>query len=165
MPGSPRPPRGILGSIAVSDAFVIQYAPMTTHRSLTKLEFKAHMSIHNVAEVPAESSPADVCATRDRFGRKHEIRPVPRSRKAARTGASLTLAVLLAGSIAAADEGFVPADKPAKPRSTNMTVESDDRRPLWAGDTPQEPSFAIPIDDKMALEINDDGDPNVNYRF
>lgn len=123
------------------------------------------MSIHNVAEVPAESSPADVCATRDRFGRKHEVRPVPRRRDAARAGASLALAFLLAGGTAAADDGFVPVDKPSKPRSTNVTVESDDRRPLWAGDTPKESSFAIPIDDKMALEINDDGDPNVNYRF
>ncbi|MBI3252852.1 MAG: hypothetical protein HYZ52_06050 [Candidatus Omnitrophica bacterium] len=46
---------------------------MTTHRSLNKLEFKAHMSIHNVVEVKDEES-KEKGFTRDRLGKKH---PVP----------------------------------------------------------------------------------------
>lgn len=144
---------------------MIQYAPMTTHRSLNKLEFKAHMSIHNVADVPAEGSSASVCSTRDRFGRRHEIRPSERNRNGVRSGASVTLALLLTCAPAVAEEGSVSTGATLKSRSTNVTVDSDGRRPLWEGKAPQEPAFAIPIDDKMALEINDDGDPNVNYRF
>ena len=46
---------------------------MGTRRSLNKLEFKAHMSIHNTVDVKedeAKNSPF----TRDRFGKKHEIK-------------------------------------------------------------------------------------------
>lgn len=148
--------------------FVIQYAIMTTHRSLNKLEFKAHMSIHNVAEVPSEGAAGEVCATRDRFGRKHEIRPEAPRRRKGPAAAVILLAGVFMASAARADEGFVPADaptSPAKARGTNVTVVSEGRRPLWAEDTPRDPDFAIPIDDRMSLDINDDGDPNVNYRF
>jgi hypothetical protein len=45
---------------------------MTTHRSLTKLERKAHMSIHNTAEVRDENAP-EMAYTRDRFGKRQSI--------------------------------------------------------------------------------------------
>lgn len=48
---------------------------MATIRSLNKLEFKAHMSIHNTTEVLDASEVGDVNSTRDRFGKKHEIKP------------------------------------------------------------------------------------------
>lgn len=45
---------------------------MATHRSLNKLERKAHMSIHNHLDVVEE--PVLVSSyTRDRFGKKHDI--------------------------------------------------------------------------------------------
>lgn len=46
---------------------------MSTHRSLNKLEFKAHMSIHNFVEVNDSEEPKDENSTRDRFGKKHRI--------------------------------------------------------------------------------------------
>ena len=45
---------------------------VTTHRSLNKLEFKAHMSIHNKVEV-SEGETHEASHTRDRFGKKHRI--------------------------------------------------------------------------------------------
>ncbi len=45
---------------------------MVTHRSLNKLERRAHMSIHNTIEVVAAEE-LDSSHTRDRFGRKHKV--------------------------------------------------------------------------------------------
>ena len=42
---------------------------MVTHRSLNKLERKAHMNIHNTIEVTDEDKTAK-SFTRDRFGKK-----------------------------------------------------------------------------------------------
>ena len=47
---------------------------MTTHRSLNKLEFKAHMNIHNVMEVADdECSEKWLSYTRDRFGKEQKV--------------------------------------------------------------------------------------------
>ena len=55
---------------------------MTTHRSLNKLERKAHMNIHFIKDV-AEDEEAKVKLhyTRDRLGKKHEIEVHERPRK------------------------------------------------------------------------------------
>lgn len=45
---------------------------MTTHRSLNKLERKAHMNIHNTVEVTDEDKSAKTF-TRDRFGKKQIV--------------------------------------------------------------------------------------------
>ncbi len=45
---------------------------MATNRSLNKLEFKAHMSIHNKVAVP-DGETHESNYTRDRFGRNHRI--------------------------------------------------------------------------------------------
>ncbi len=45
---------------------------MAAHRSLNKLERKAHMSIHNHLDV-AEESALVSSYTRDRFGKKHDV--------------------------------------------------------------------------------------------
>ena len=45
---------------------------MTTRRSLTKLERKAHMSIHNTVDV-TDKSCRMVSYTKDRFGKKHDV--------------------------------------------------------------------------------------------
>ena len=47
---------------------------MVTHRSLNKLERKAHMSIHNTEEVREDDRLAGASGfTRDRFGRKQKV--------------------------------------------------------------------------------------------
>lgn len=51
---------------------------MTTHRSLNKLEFKAHMSIHNLVEVVPEKKPQTGHYTRDRFGKVLPLKSVER---------------------------------------------------------------------------------------
>ena len=48
---------------------------MVTHRSLNKLEFKAHMSIHNKVEVLLDKKPKTGRSTRDRFGKLHDVKP------------------------------------------------------------------------------------------
>ena len=45
---------------------------MVTHRSLNKLERKAHMNIHNTVEVTGNESDAK-SFTRDRFGKKQVV--------------------------------------------------------------------------------------------
>lgn len=50
---------------------------MTTHRSLNKMERKAHMNIHNVKDVAQDEAEkrAGLHYTRDRFGKKHSVEP------------------------------------------------------------------------------------------
>ncbi len=45
---------------------------MTMHRSLNKLERKAHMSIHNFAEWTESEEPV-AGYSQDRFGKKHKV--------------------------------------------------------------------------------------------
>ena len=45
---------------------------MVTHRSLNKLERKAHMNIHNTIEVSDEDK-ASKSFTRDKFGKKQAV--------------------------------------------------------------------------------------------
>ena len=53
---------------------MVYFSQMTTHRSLTKLERKAHMSIHNKVEITDEITSEEKSLTRDRFGKKHKIK-------------------------------------------------------------------------------------------
>ena len=46
---------------------------MTTHRSLSKLERKAHQSLHTLVEITEEKEFRSGGATRDRFGKQHMI--------------------------------------------------------------------------------------------
>ena len=47
---------------------------MTTHRSRTKLERKAHMNIHDTLEVREfDDCPSGGGYTRDRFGKRHSV--------------------------------------------------------------------------------------------
>lgn len=48
---------------------------MTTHRSLNKLERKAHMNLHQTREVTPETE-AEKSNTRDRFGKKHKVNKI-----------------------------------------------------------------------------------------
>ena len=53
---------------------------MTTHRSLNKLEFRAHMSIHDKVAVSEEGSQGPHY-TRDRFGKTQRVSIAPRPRR------------------------------------------------------------------------------------
>ena len=55
---------------------------MTTHRSLNKLERRAHMSIHNKVEVFEVQELRQTGFTRDRFGKKHGISKSASDKKA-----------------------------------------------------------------------------------
>lgn len=50
---------------------------MVTHRSLNKMERKAHMNIHNVKDVAEDDIQQNSKSnyTRDRFGKKHKVEP------------------------------------------------------------------------------------------
>ena len=50
---------------------------MTTHRSRNKLEWRAHMNIHDIVEVVDDNQVADENSTRDRFGKKQKVDILP----------------------------------------------------------------------------------------
>ena len=129
---------------------------MTTHRSLNKLEFKAHMSIHNKVEV-SDSQMQDSNRTRDRFGKSHSVSEAglrPRRRLAKKVFSFLAL-ILLTDSFALAAH-----------RSTDVQVESGSVDELIDKKiNPPKERFAFYRDSEKSLEINEDGDPNMNLRF
>ena len=50
---------------------------MTTHRSRNKMERKAHMNIHDVIDVAEDQTKKNDSLsryTKDRFGKKHEVK-------------------------------------------------------------------------------------------
>jgi hypothetical protein len=135
--------------------FMIQCALMTTHRSLNKLEFKAHMSIHNFTDVPEQES-AGSNGTRDRFGKTHRLseedgtlRIRAKSRKKA--PAALLLAVCLWGGAAWAANAN---------QSCNVQIESsmDDS---WLNERREKhEKFGIPLNESDKVGFNEDGDPS-----
>ncbi len=46
---------------------------MTTHRSLNKLEKRAHLSLHAMVDVTGDELPDSGGFTRDRFGKRHPL--------------------------------------------------------------------------------------------
>lgn len=130
---------------------------MTTHRSLNKLEFKAHMSIHNMAEVPTAGAESHESAyTRDRLGRTHKLFDGDGTSRIFKPAATaLTLLFLLAGSACA--------------RPENISVSTDDLEQKSFDDRlgkhEREESFAFYRDEDKSVGINDNGDPNVAMRF
>ena len=50
---------------------------MATHRSLNKLERKAHQSLHDMVEVHEDEEFKTGGATRDRFGKRHLVKAAP----------------------------------------------------------------------------------------
>ena len=129
---------------------------MTTHRSLNKLEFKAHMSIHNKVEV-SDGQARDCNHTRDRFGKSHKVSELDIRTRVRRVKQALVLlpVALLAGPFAYA----------AHP-NTDVQVESGPIDELVDKKMcPPEERFAFYRDNEKSLEINEDGDPNMNVRF
>lgn len=134
---------------------------MSTNRSLNKLEFKAHMSIHNIVPVSEEETHESSSYTRDRFQKKHRIADEDGSSRLCRVRKSLALLVMalfLATPLQAAG-----------PSSVNMTVESEDLGEedfnSRLGVHADEDKFGIPVNSSTSLGFNEDGDPNLSMRY
>lgn len=140
---------------------------MTTHRSLNKLEFKAHMSIHNMVEV-SEQEMGNSNFTRDRLGKRHVLREdegMMTVHARIKKAATLTLFLVFFGAGSAMAE-MLATEAPAK-KGPNFQISSDDpevarlRDPL----NPEEERFSFYKEGNTSLEINEDGDPNLSTRF
>ena len=151
---------------------------MATNRSLNKLEFKAHMSIHNIKEVSEGESHEARNRTRDRFGKSHVLSnedgssrvQVRKSRRIALVAAGL------AGSLFAGFAWAEEADLLAAPdhatvsgkRSTDIQVGTEGLDAnSWLNQkyNQSEDKFGIPLSDSTTVGFNEDGDPNVGTRF
>ena len=143
---------------------------MVTHRSLKKLEFKAHMSIHDVVAVPEGEFHEATAFTRDRLGKKHRLvdedgnRHVRDLRKKA---VIISIALFLAcpGPLQAANRDG--QREFLKKRGPNVQVTSADPEvhsvDSWINKDDDKPVFYK--NGSTALGFNEDGDPNVSTRF
>jgi len=135
---------------------------MATRRSLNKLEFKAHMSIHNFIEV-AEAEMPEAHYTRDRFGQRHRLAGAEASQPAKSRKSLVILLVLFqaffCGSFSvAAESGH---------RSTDIQVASTDEN-LYSLDkklNPPEEKAVYSQDQLNSVEVGEDGDPHINTKF
>ena len=134
---------------------------MTTRRSLNKLEFKAHMNIHNSVDISG-SEAGETRSTRDRFGKKHDLTAAlgkQRSRSAEKTVLSLLFFQVFCFSAQAGEPG-------AHPR-TNIQVVSSDQE-LFSLDkklNPPDDKAVFFQDGSAKVGINEDGDPSVSTQF
>lgn len=141
---------------------------MATHRSLNKLEFKAHMSIHNMVDVP-ENESHDTNYTRDRFGKRHRLKDedgASRIRTVRRAQILWVVCVMAAATFYLTAMGPAFAD-PAPKSSTDIQVVSGDIDELWGRDTEdiQDEEFTLIKNGDTALGFNEDGDPALTTRF
>ena len=142
---------------------------MGTIRSLNKLEFKAHMSIHNSTEVKEEEAHEAQQFTRDRFGKKHALSSEDGSVRIKGLKKKLAVVLLLGGlaSPVLADSG-----EPVKHSNTNIQVNSEDlssaslKHKLNSTGNPREEGGAVFYkDDSHSFGINEDGDPALTTNF
>ena len=148
---------------------------MTTHRSLNKLEFKAHMSIHNIKEVAEAETHEAGNRTRDRFGKTHALSNEDGTSRLPRRQAGVGLrsrrlkVLILAVLLGPFCQTGVFAEEPPPPRrNTDVQVGSENIDPnTWLDQrvNKSEDNFGIPIDESTAIGINDNGDPNVGMKF
>ncbi len=133
---------------------------MTTHRSLNKLEFKAHMSIHNFVDVP-ETEPEGLTWTRDRFGKKQTLSDGQGGSRLWRRPTAL--AILWIAFLTA-----WPGLAQARP-NTDIRVESDQHDLFRSvdGGHPSDEKFFFFKDETTATTVgfNDNGDPSWNRNF
>ena len=136
---------------------------MSTNRSLNKLEFKAHMSIHNKVAVPDEET-HESSYTRDRFQKKHRISDDEGSSRIRRIKKNLAVLALLP----AAQLFMCSGTLMAKP-NTDIHVDSSE-----FGETDldarlhvnsDEDKFGIRVNESTAVGFNEDGDPNLSMRY
>ena len=140
---------------------------MGTHRSLNKLERKAHMNIHSTVEVTGNEMDAK-CFTRDRFGKRQALQKNDGQKnnmfmKRYLAGVFL-IGLCFAASLAVAEE---TDDHFSSHKSTNITVSSSDLEPFSLNKKTESeekrPTFYS--DDKANIDINENGDPNLNMHF
>lgn len=151
---------------------------MATHRSLNKLEFRAHMSIHNFKDVEEGEVHEFSRSTRDRFGKTHRLNNEDgssRLRRSKNTAILITLlslssffttAVSFAGD-AASSEGLSASDSLSARSNTNIRVETEglDAHSWLNQKGEPEEKFGIPLNDSSAVGFNEDGDPSMSTRF
>ena len=136
---------------------------MATYRSLNKLEFKAHMNIHNFVEVP-DAEQKGSAYTHDRFGKKHHLRTKSgRQRVYPVKKAALAIVAAVLWSVSPAR----PAQATVTPKSTNIQVDSRDLEPFSLNDRigGKRGETTFYQDENKKLGINEDGDPSVSMRF
>lgn len=140
---------------------------MVTQRSLNKLERKAHMSIHNTVEVTGNEMDAK-CFTRDRFGKRQALQKNDGQKDNAFIKENF-VAVFLIGlffttPLFAAEEA---TGRSFSRKSTNVTVSSSDLEPFSLNEKTEsnEERHKFYSDDKTSIDVNEDGDPNLNMHF
>lgn len=138
---------------------------MTTKRSLNKLERKAHMNIHNTMEVVEGEMHPDACYTRDRFGKKQEINKDSRPFRLRPNKVSAAALLLLSITALTAWADAAPAPEPKK-RNTDIQIESSHEDLSFLNqENKKKERFRFYSDQKASIDINEDGDPNLNMRF
>ena len=142
---------------------------MSTNRSLNKLEFKAHMSIHDKVAVPDGETHESNSYTRDRFQKKHRITNDDGSSRLRRLKKNLLILTLLPAMQVLCHSGVLAAEPG---HNTNIQVDSSE---LGATDLDsrleaklnhsKDEKFGIYMNDSTALDFNEDGDPNLRMRY
>lgn len=141
---------------------------MGTNRSLNKLEFKAHMSIHNQVAVPEEET-HEASFTRDRFNKKHRISDGDGNLRIRRSKKNLIYLLFFSMTPFLLAHGAVFA---GSSRNTNVRVESagldeqtlDAKLNAKTNDSSDErPVFYA--DESTVVDFNENGNPNMRMKF
>jgi len=136
---------------------------MTTHRSLNKLERRAYMSIHNMAEVPEAEKPRETSTTRDRFGKIHGIPKIARTRRPNMLGRSIVSALLF---FLLSPTSFLPSSFAGEVhKGPNVTVDSRDLEPFGTVQKKDSDKVVFYEDEKVVFGINDDAEAGVGMPF
>ena len=137
---------------------------MATHRSLNKLEFKAHMNIHNLVDVP-DGETHDSNFTRDRFGKSHRLQDEDGTFRIRRSSKKLKI-LIWAAVLSSTACPYVRAEELRAVRHTDIKVESGSFDDLLFDQKPDpEEKFGLSVDESTAIGINEDGDPNLSMKF
>ena len=143
---------------------------MSTYRSLNKLEFKAHMSIHNFVEVPEEELHESRAFTRDRLGKKHLLADKngdSRIGNLRKKPPVLALALLCVWGGAAHADASVSENGFVRKKGPNIQVSSSDPEvhsvDSWMNKNDDKP--VLYQNGSASVGFNEDGDPNVSTRF
>ena len=131
---------------------------MATHRSLNKLEFKAHMSIHNFVEVLEGEVHESKAFTRDRLGKKHLLSD---ENGDSRVGNLRKKVAVLAVALVC----LIASSADAKGPNTQISSEDPEVRSVsgWMNDNDPRPTFYQ--SGSTQAGFNEDGDPSVSTRF
>ena len=138
---------------------------MTTHRSLNKLEFKAHMNIHNLIDVP-DSEDNSSNFTRDRFGKKHALVDSQGKTRLKRSRLKISVSVVIFLCLFSLRAAFAETLSPSPKKGPNFSVTSDDPEVRSMKDrmNSEGESYGIPMG-SATLGLNEDGDPSLGTRF